>query len=194
MKKQVIWYSGICLLFIFLALFFIRIFGNEQKRIVYLIQNNKGSVIYDYEYDFTEANNRIKGYARPSRPSPFAQLLLGKDTLSDVVFVQLTLETQNDSIVETYSLLEKLKNLQHLHMTGRGVDSKILATLNKIKNLKSLDIVNTSLTNDEIGIIRSSFPDISVCGCPPDVRVVENDATSPEVASESQDETDANNE
>jgi len=127
----------------------------------YVVQASGGSVLYDFEYDFSQKNNRIEGYSRPNPPSPLLLLLFGKHAFGGIVYLQVEVS------VEEYELLQRfdfssMPDLQHLYLSGYGVDSRITPKLASIKKLKSLDLHSTSLTTQEIDTLKSNMPQCSI--------------------------------
>ena len=121
---------------------------------VQALRAHGASVLYDFEYDFSEQRNRIPGFVRPTPPSSLLSNLWGKHSFGNVVYLQLDISSAQADMIENIDF-SALPNLQHLHLSGCGVGSKIIPKLLTIDSLKSLDLVNTSFSPQDIVKLQS---------------------------------------
>ncbi|MDR2169159.1 MAG: hypothetical protein LBP59_03360 [Planctomycetaceae bacterium] len=158
------------LVFVFLIfviagiIFFIYGYCNikNQSIIVQKIRAKGGIVLYDYQYDFSSKNNRIKDYYCPPAPSVLITFLFGNDFCSSVVYVQLSTQTYKSDFLHDINL-KQLKQLQHLHLSGKGINNEIIPYLMQLSKLRSLDLFDTSLSSDDITILRLNLTNCNIC-------------------------------
>jgi len=161
-----IWFTkknGIILFISLLILIFICIkcIGIKQKRIVQDILAAHGNVLYDFEYAFTKDNNRIPNYVKPKKPSTLLSFLFGKDSFGAIVYVQLKFDKSDPALFESLGL-DALGKLQHLHLSGKGIDPQIFPALFKLQYLSALDLVDTQLDDSDVEKIYVALPSCTV--------------------------------
>jgi hypothetical protein len=100
--------------------------AHKQRQTVAAIRGVGGTVLYDYEYDFTPENGRPPGWQRSETPPHILLLLFGQDALANVVYVQLQGPRVSDADLVH---LNSLPHLQHVHLAGTQVSDEAIRKL-----------------------------------------------------------------
>jgi hypothetical protein len=146
----------------------------RQANVATAVWNSGGTVYYStasaYSYYMPERYQscpgrliRMEAPPTPVHVDPHRRTVLHRLLGQNIFDTVYAVELGPDYTTTTIRQLRYLSRLRHLDLSQSGIGDNDLPYLKELKNLRSMNIRQTRLTNDAARSLQQSLPDCEVC-------------------------------